>query len=392
MHRRQRAGRHTHIAILVHAIHRVTCPGRPARFAPGGAFRFKMPTISLCMICGNEQAIIARCLESALDCFDELCLVRAIGTQAPDNTEAVARAVCEKNGKAFRFSEYSNHKEMPHVDDFGAARQASFDLATSEWCLWLDCDDYLTPINALRIREAANVCKANAVHAVYRIEAGGGEVMRERLIRRNKGRWMDPIHETCSVSGASVECPQIEVYHNKGSDSKRSQSSERNARILAAQLDRMGRAAFYGAHEMRAAGNPEDSIRLATAALMLIPEDRTEDRYAALLELAIVDKARSTTHLLNAVSTQPHRREALAYLCQDALSEGKLSDAVSWFRMMDALPLPSPIPWTHQGIWYGEGRNLLRVRLLRATGKTVDADIEHARHMDDPKYAELCAA
>jgi glycosyltransferase involved in cell wall biosynthesis len=55
--------------------------------------------ISLCMICGNEEAVILNCLESAKTAFEELCLVRAIGDQTADGTLDIAAKWCSENGK-----------------------------------------------------------------------------------------------------------------------------------------------------------------------------------------------------------------------------------------------------------------------------------------------------
>jgi hypothetical protein len=54
--------------------------------------------ISLCAICGNEEAIIERMLESFAPAFDELSLCRAVGALAPDATADKARAWCRRAG------------------------------------------------------------------------------------------------------------------------------------------------------------------------------------------------------------------------------------------------------------------------------------------------------
>src|SRR5262245_9394239 len=68
-----------------------------------------MSKISLCMIVGNEQDYIQRCLMSFLRIADEVVLVRAIGNQTPDQTEQMARELCALHGKPLKFSEYNNN-------------------------------------------------------------------------------------------------------------------------------------------------------------------------------------------------------------------------------------------------------------------------------------------
>lgn len=346
--------------------------------------------ISLCMICGNEEQVILRCLESAKDAFDEICLVSAIGNQAADKTLYVAEKWCAENGKEFRGDRYLNTHDLPHVDDFGAARNLSFHLATGEWILWLDCDDYLDTINCARIREAITVVgpEVNGIFANYNIERNGAEIVRERLIRRGHGHWKNAIHETCVVQGVKLNCPQIVVFHGDHRH-KHTSSAARNATILERVLEDAPRHYFYLHCETKMLKDPR-SAEFGRIALALLGNDQVEERYVVLLNLSELEPDRREERLHEAAKLQPHRREAFAYLCKSALLDGRTSDAVSYFRLMDALPLPSPVPWTHQGIWYGWARHSLRVEVLRACGQIEQADKEHAEHLADPDYAENC--
>lgn len=345
--------------------------------------------ISLCLICGNEEQIIAECLESARDAFDELCIVRAIGSLAPDATLQRAAQWCADHGRPCYQAEYQNAADMPHVDNFAAARNQAFAMAGGDWILWLDCDDYLTEINARRIREAVELTEADAIFATYKVEKHGAEILRERLIRNGKGRWKNAIHETCVVEGEAIRCPQIEIYHRDHKPKNRS-SAERNARILRAVVEDAPRHYFYLQAELKMIGDHQGALNAGRAALALLPIERAEERYHVLLNLSELDPGNAVEHLLQAAKLQPHRREAFGYLAQESLNQGDTSGAVSWFRVMDALPEPNPLPWTHQGVWYADrwARNLLRVRILKACGNDALAEEEHQRNMQDPDYAD----
>jgi hypothetical protein len=344
--------------------------------------------ISLCMITGNEAKIITRCLESAKDAFDELCLVRASGTREPDATLEIAKEWCDANGKDFRSGTYRNLVQgWDHVDNFGAARNLSFSLATGDWLMWLDCDDYLDQINCQRIREAVKLCEQDAIYCTYKVEKEGAEILRERIIKQGKWRWKNPIHETCSVDGVGAECPQIVVYHSDHK-AKNKSSSERNSRILQAVLEDAPRHFFYLHADLKTLGDKEGATKAALAALQLLSDAQIEERYLVLLNLSELQPEKRTEHLHAAVKLQPHRREAFAYLCQVAVNEGRVSDAISYFRLMDALPMPSPVPWTHQTIWYGWARDFLRIRVLRLAGADEMADADHANYMANPDYAQ----
>lgn len=346
--------------------------------------------ISLCMIAGNEEPIIEKCLDSAKASFDELCLVSAIGhVQNADKTYIIARDWCAANGKEFRWDFYKNKVEFPHVDDFAAARNLSFSLATGDWQLWLDCDDYLDAINCARIREAVKVVPIdiNGIFATYCVESQGAEILRERLIRRTFGNWKNPIHENCFILGDSVECPGIHVFH-RDHTAKHQSSARRNADILKRTLEDAPRHYFYLHSELKMLKDKPASIKAGLSALTMLPPTAVEERYMVHLNLSELQPEKCQEHLHECARLQPHRREAFAYLSQLALIENRLSDAVSYFRLMDALPLPKPLPWTHQGLWYGWARHWLRVRLLRATGQKEAAETEHAEHMKDKDYAK----
>lgn len=346
---------------------------------------FEPLPISLCMIVGNEQ--IVDCLESAKGAFDELCLVLACGESECDATYPKAQDWCFKNGKKFRIGLYSNSLSgLPHVDDFAAARNLSFSLATNFWQLWLDADDRLDEINCRRIREASKRSEYEAYRFSYLLEPQGAVVLRERLIKRGHGRWTKPIHETCEIDGYICDCEQVVIRHLDPSH-KIGKSAERNLAILERVLEHAPRNYFYAHSDLKHKGRTEEAIQAGRAALALLTDGQPEERYIVHLNLSELEPERRKEHLLEAVKIQPHRREAFAYLCQASMIDGRLSDAVSFFRMMTALPPPAPLPWTHQGHWYGWGCHLLRVRLLRMAGKTDLADAEHAEHMKEPDYA-----
>lgn len=73
-----------------------------------------MPTISLCMIVKNEEAHIARCLDSVVELVDEIIIV---DTGSTDRTVEIVSA-------------YTSQVYMyPWKDDFSEARNYSFSKA-----------------------------------------------------------------------------------------------------------------------------------------------------------------------------------------------------------------------------------------------------------------------
>lgn len=86
--------------------------------------------ISLCMITKNEESNLARCLRSVAGIVDEVIVV---DTGSTDQTKQVA--------------EQAGAIVLSHTwqEDFSAARNASLEMATGDWILFLDADETLAP-------------------------------------------------------------------------------------------------------------------------------------------------------------------------------------------------------------------------------------------------------
>lgn len=89
-----------------------------------------MICLSLCMIVKNEEAVLARCLESAKGLADEIIIV---DTGSTDATREIAEKYTDKVYD-FRW-----------IDDFAAARNFAFSKAQGKYIMWLDADDVIEP-------------------------------------------------------------------------------------------------------------------------------------------------------------------------------------------------------------------------------------------------------
>ena len=87
-----------------------------------------MPTISLCMIAKNEEALLASCLQSVRPILSEIIFV---DTGSTDRTVQIAQSYVAK----------IIHE--PWREDFAAARNISLEHATSDWILVLDADEVI---------------------------------------------------------------------------------------------------------------------------------------------------------------------------------------------------------------------------------------------------------
>ena len=89
------------------------------------------------MIVRDEEDVLARSIACALAVADE---VKVVDTGSADGSAAIARAA---GAKVYDFE---------WRDDFSAARNYSFSLASGEYIMWLDADDVIECEDAEQIR------------------------------------------------------------------------------------------------------------------------------------------------------------------------------------------------------------------------------------------------
>jgi|GEM_PF-3741173 len=85
-------------------------------------------TVSLCLIVRNEATFLARCLASFKDVVNEICV---LDTGSSDETVAIA----ESFGARVDFFEWN--------DNFSDARNRNLEMATMNWIMVVDADEYL---------------------------------------------------------------------------------------------------------------------------------------------------------------------------------------------------------------------------------------------------------
>lgn len=237
-----------------------------------------MTTISLCMIVKNEEDVLARCLSSVEGIFDEIII---LDTGSQDKTKEIA-------------AHYTKHVyDYQWIDDFSAARNASFQKASMDYIMWLDADDILLEKDRLAMLELKKSLDSS-IHMVmmkYHVafDGQGNPTMsyfRERLMKRDYGyRWQSPIHEVITPSGNIVYSP-IAVTHRKLHPS----DPDRNLRIFQKMIKNHqeldARQRFYYARELYYHKLYEEAIREFTTYLDS-NEGWVEDKISACRDLAL---------------------------------------------------------------------------------------------------------
>ena len=148
--------------------------------------------LSVCMILRNEEEKLPRCLDSLRGVADELCVV---DTGSTDRTMDICRQWAEENGVALRLEEH------PWQDDFSLHRNQSLALATGDYVLVVDADEWLAlPRGVEGFREALNQAARKRVDSLLcevTDERGGREVGRmwaARMFRAGQVRYSGTVH------------------------------------------------------------------------------------------------------------------------------------------------------------------------------------------------------
>jgi glycosyltransferase involved in cell wall biosynthesis/Tfp pilus assembly protein PilF len=118
-----------------------------------------MPTLTVCLVVKNEEAHLARCLESVRGLADDIVVV---DTGSTDRTVEIARSF---GARLFH---------LAWQDDFSLVRNFAIAQATGDWILSIDADESIAARDHARIREEAgrDGCDAYAVSQRHYLTSG----------------------------------------------------------------------------------------------------------------------------------------------------------------------------------------------------------------------------
>lgn len=214
-----------------------------------------MVKISLCMIVRDEEAVLARCLESVQDIVDEIIIV---DTGSVDGTKEIAKKFTDR---IYTF---------PWCDDFAAARNYAFAQGTGTYLMWMDADDILPQSEKqkfLELKERLEETPCDMVRMVYdaALDESGQAAFsyyRERLVRNcPQANWSGFVHEVIVPFG-KVETAEIHFVHQK----EKTAYSNRNLRIYEKALERGesldARGWFYYGRELYYHGKYEKAAKV----------------------------------------------------------------------------------------------------------------------------------
>ena len=349
----------------------------------------------MCVIVGNVENYIARFIESFKPLADEIVIVRAIGNQEPDRTIEIAERLGSKIAPEY-FNETSK-SSWPHVDNFAAARQQSFDNAAHELIMWADTDDVIDPESIKRIRETIYLLPEDfdGIQFAYHVPEDQLTVNRERIIRKGRAKWESPIHEFLQFSEdpkiASVDGAVI-LHRPEGT---RERNDERNLRILESIKNPTSSHRFHLFQSLRAVGRINDA---ANVVCDLLKSDDPTIGKAEKYELFIaagqmasdIDIRLQMT--LQALSVDPTRKEAYGELVLCYIGLNRSDDALAMAQAMNAQNGGSAA-WNVRRKYSGYLGKQLHGMALRANNRDIEADkIETAHFIQNGKKISLIHA
>jgi tetratricopeptide (TPR) repeat protein len=291
--------------------------------------------LSLCLIARDEEARLARCLESVRGLVDELCV---LDTGSRDGTRALAQRLGARTA-AFAW-----------CDDFAAARNASLELASGDWALVLDADEALqTPAAEARARVEAFASAHPATLGRLWIEnvEGGSVQTRARLARLvpldGAHRYAGRVHEAVLCGGGPARAAELELVLRHDGYSRaaleRGDKLARNTRLLERAVDDapLDGYLWYQLGRTRAlAGDPVAALEALEGALSMCSDD---DPWAiAALEegayaLRALEASGQALALLESVETRYRARPDTCFLIALlAMDTGDLARAEAGFQ------------------------------------------------------------
>lgn len=175
-----------------------------------------MKTISACMIIKNEGDKIFNTLMSLFPHFDQVCIV---DTGSTDNTKSeVNRAI-----QAFQLNRVRNCEvicsNFVWIDDFSAARNYAFSLATSDYVTWWDADDILSEglkkvLFKINNEEYGDIDVFKISTVIKRDEDWKAKrwIVNDRICKRSLGLyWIYRIHEQLQFK---IQPTNIKQFHD----------------------------------------------------------------------------------------------------------------------------------------------------------------------------------
>ncbi len=165
-----------------------------------------MTPVSACVIACNEEAVLARCLDS-ITWVDEIVIV--VDAKSHDRTEEIAR------------SRAARVEVRPYEGDIEQKRYCT-ELASHDWVLIVDPDEVITEALARELRQQLDRDTSGGGYEINRITYHLGRWIRHgdffpdwklRLFRRSAARWVGTNPHGRVVVDTGTQRVSGEIHH-----------------------------------------------------------------------------------------------------------------------------------------------------------------------------------
>lgn len=301
-------------------------------------------TCALCMIVKNEEETLLRCLESVKGLFDEIVIV---DTGSDDRTKETAHLYTDKV------------YDFEWCDDFSKARNFAFDMAKTDYAMWLDADDAVDDKNRIllenTLKELDDI-RPDMVFMTYNVgfdENGIPAVSfeRERIVRLGRGYYFEgAVHEAIPPRGAVIKSPAAISHLGK---QRREQG--RNLRIfdklIGSGKTLSPRECYYYARELKWAGRQDESEHFYNLCID-DPAAWKENRISASVELAQMFLSDGKTedgvkYLLKSLEFGAPRQDMCCHMGGVFMQKNDLEEAKQWYLFAVSVKRESDYGFIH---------------------------------------------
>ena len=196
--------------------------------------------LSVCMIVKDEEKNLSSCLDCVKNFADEIIIV---DTGSKDKTKQIAKRYTDKV------------YDFKWCDDFSMARNYSFSLATKDYIMWLDADDFIPQKEQEKIKtlmQELDTTKFDCIMCYYVASIKNPQFLyyRERIVKNHFGFiWREPVHEAITPFGDIKYC-NIKIYHNKVQIKNPKRNLKIYQKLLKNKVPLSPRGLYYYAREL----------------------------------------------------------------------------------------------------------------------------------------------
>ncbi len=286
-------------------------------------------TVSLCMIVKNEEAVLARCLDSVADLVDEIVIV---DTGSTDSTREIAAGYTD------------NIYDFEWIDDFAAARNYAFAKCTKDYIYCADADEVLDEENREAFRKLTKALdgEVDIVQMYYDNQLHHGSIynfdkeLRPKMYKRlREFVWEEPVHEQVRLHPIVFDS-EIVITHKPEKT-----HSDRDIKIFEKMINE-GRHISKRLHsiyakELYVSGTKEDFVK-ASVFFKGSCSDTTRSADEVLEASCVVARAARLSGdigMLMKYALKGVASEGCSEICCELgeyfLSAGDLEEAIVWF-------------------------------------------------------------